>query len=76
MGYEVRQRIEGHKRIICEGLDGTLLSDKRYRIFNRHLVTNSGSNKSHREWFDTGEIMDIRRVYGLVQNLKRNETAM
>ncbi len=71
MGYEIRQRIEGHKRIICDGLDGTF-HDKKYRIFNRHLVTDSESKESHREWFDTGELMDIRRVYSVVQNLKGN----
>ena len=72
MGYEVRQRIEGHKRIICQSLDGALLCDRTYKIFNRHLVTDSESKKSRREWFEAGDIMDIRRVYGIVQNLKRN----
>ena len=71
MSYKTRQRIEGHKKIIPVSLEEAILEERKYQIFNRHLVTDSETKKSHREWFEC-ESMNIRQVFNLVQNLKRN----
>jgi|SRR3989344_244702 len=64
---ETRERIEGHKRIVRE--NGT----KMYKVYSRHLVTDTETGINRREWFDSGDMREIRSVFNLVRELQRRE---
>lgn len=73
MSYEIRQKIEGHKKIVCVNLEEIILSNRRYKLFNRHLVRNSDADEFRKEWFETNGLIGIKQVYNLAQNLRNSK---
>ena len=74
MSYKIRQKIEGHKKMVCVNLEETILGNRKYKIFNRHLVRNSDDDSIVKEWFGTEELVGIKQVYNLVQNLRNSKS--